>query len=225
MAQISDIEQRVLDRLEEGSATFWDLEKEIRVFIVEAMNEATLITGEPQIRASAIYTIPASTVFTPLQLPADALALLRVEGAGSLPVQKAWMWDLDKQYPGWETATGDVPLYWVPFGLTQFGIYPNLTADAQVVLNYVQTPVNTARPYTGAEPIPFQQEFIDGLEDGASHLASIKEAGTELTQSMDRYQRFLTKMQALSNFAYRKNDLRFSRSLGASADINEARAR
>lgn len=225
MATIADIENAVLSRLEEGTATFWNLQDEIRVFIVECLNESTLITGEPQARATSVFTLPASTSFTPIALPTDALALLRIEGPGGLPIERLWVSDLDRHYPGWETQTGDVPLYWFPFGLGLFGVYPCLTAPAQVVLNYVQVPVNSPRPYTGLEVIPLQQEFIDGIEDGASHIASVKEAGVELSQSMQRYTRFVAKVGELSNFAYRTNALRFTKSGGAQSAINDVRVR
>src|SRR5271155_682227 len=166
MATISTIAPNVVSRIEESAVpTFWSLVGEVYPAIVEAMMLATLITGEPQVRASAPYTIPASTIFTPLAMPSDAIALLRVEGPNSLPIQKCWIWDLDRQLPGWEVMTGEAPQYWVPFGLSSFGIVPCLTASAQVVLSYVQTPVLTPPPYTGNEPISMQQEFLDGLED------------------------------------------------------------
>lgn len=228
MATIADLERNVQRRIEEedsGPGVFWFVQDEIRVAIVECMNEATLITGEPQVRAGAVTNIPASTSFTPIALPSDGLALLRMEGPGGLPIGKVGIQDLDRHYPGWETTTGDEPVYWFPFGIGSYGIYPCLTAPAQVILNYVQIPVNSPRPYTGLENIPFQQEYIDGLEDGASHIASIKEAGIEMSQSMQRYTRFVSKMDQLSNFAYRTNSLRFTKTVGAQMAINDVRVR
>lgn len=226
MTTIADIETTVSARLEDGDddiGVFWSVQNEIRPAIVEAMNEATLITGEPQVRAKAAFDIPASTVFTPLTMPSDAIALLRVEGANSLPTKKCWIWDLDKQFPGWETMVGDKPRFWFPFGLTQFGIFPCLKADVQVVLNYVQIPVNTPPIYTGAEVIPFQSEYIEGFEEYAAHILRLKEGSPDFDQSMPEYQKFLSAMEELSSFAYRKNSLRFTRTGGAQSAINEKR--
>lgn len=226
MTTIADIETRVQARLEETAddiGTFWLVQNEIRPAIIEAMNEATLITGEPQVRAKAVFTIPASVVFTPLSLPSDAIALLRIEGANSLPTKKCWLWDLDKQFPGWETKTGDVPRFWFPFGLTQFGIYPCLKADVQVVLNYVQIPVNTPPLYDGTEPVNFQNEYIEGFEEYAAHVLRLKEGEPDFGQSIPEYQKFLASMEELSSFAYRKNSLRFSRTGGAQSAITEKR--
>jgi hypothetical protein len=227
MATIRNLEGNVASRLEETpeATVFWSNQNEIRPAIVEAMMLATLITGEPQVRGSAPYTIPASTIFTPLAMPSDAIALLRVEGPNSLPIQKCWIWDLDRQMPGWDVMTGEAPAYWVPFGLSQFGIVPCLTAPAQVILSYVQTPVLTPPPYTGNEPIPLQAEYLDSLEDIAEVVLRYKEGLPEFNQSFTTLNRALATFEQLSRFAYRKNSLRFTRAGGASSAINDVRSR
>jgi hypothetical protein len=226
MSTISTIAPNVTSRLEEtATPTFWNLQGEIYPAIAEAMMLATLITGEPQVRASAPYTIPTSTIFTPLAMPSDAIALLRVEGPNSLPIQKCWIWDLDRQMPGWEVMTGETPQFWVPFGLSQWAVVPCLTAPAQVVLSYVQTPVLTAPPYTGNEPIPFQQEFFDGLEDYGEVYARFKEGAPEFNQAFTPLNRALACFEQLSRLAYRKGALRFTRAGGASSAINDVRSR
>ena len=228
MATIADLELAVQQRLEETAddvGTFWSVQNEVRAAIVEAMNEATLISGEPQVRADVTTTIPASAAFAPLVLPADAIALLRIEGPGGLPVDKVWMSDLDRQLPGWETATGDVPKLWFPFGLGQFGIYPCLTAPAKVVLNYVQIPVATAPPFDGTETVPFRLEYLDSFKDYAAHVLRLKEGTEEFNASILEYNRFLGKCNELSKFAARKNALRFSKSAGVPAAVNDVRQR
>lgn len=223
---MSYIAQRIQDRLEEpsGPGIFWNLGDEIYPFLVEAMNEATLITGEPQVRATSVTTIPVSTVFTPLAMPSDGIAMLRIEGPNG-PLKKCWIWDLDKQYPGWEIQTGDSPRYWFPFGLTQYGIYPCLTEPAEVIQSYVATPVTAARPYTGKELVPFQLEFLEGIEDSAAHAARLKEGGADFDQSMPEYQNFLNIMRELSAFAWRKDSLRFTRAVGTQSAIGDVRKR
>jgi hypothetical protein len=227
MSTISTISPNVASRLEENAAStvFWSTQYEIYPAIAEAMMLATLITGEPQVRGSAPYIIPASTIFTPLAMPSDAIALLRVEGPNSLPIQKCWIWDLDRQLPGWEVATGDTPQFWVPFGLSFFGVIPCLTAPAQIVLSYVQTPVLTPPPYTGNESIPFATEYFDGLEDLSEVIARFKEGNPEFQQAFTPLNRALACFEALSRFAYRKNSLRFTRAGGASSALNDVRSR
>jgi len=81
---MSDLQQRVLDRLED-TGIFWNLQDELRPLIVESMNAATLITGEPQFRASStLFTIPANpnpTGFVPLVLPVDAVVAEGLDSA------------------------------------------------------------------------------------------------------------------------------------------------
>lgn len=228
MATLSDLEPTVQSRVEEatdGVGVFWSVQNEIRPAIVEALSLATVITGEPQIRASVQFDIPASTSFTPLSLPADAMAILKVEGPGGLPLHKAWLWDLDRHLPGWEVATGAVPQYWIPFGLTKFGIYPCLTAPAKVVLSYVQVPITTPPPYTGAEPVPFQTEYFSGFKDYAEMVLRFKEGDPEFSQSLVPLNRALGYFEKLSRFAYRKGSLRFTRAGGSQVAVNEVRAK
>lgn len=228
MATISTIELAVQNRIEETAddvGIFWLVAPELRPLIVEAMNIATLITGEPEVYAPAITTIPASTQFAPLPIPANALAVLRVDGPGSLAVNKTSVQELDNFYPGWDVATGPTPQLWFPFGLNQFGIYPNLTAPAQVLISYIGTPVTTPRPYTGTEPIPFQTEYHTGFADWAAAIARFKEADPEFSQGMEALNRFMAKMEDLSNFAYRKGSLRFAKNAGVAAEISETRVR
>lgn len=227
MATISSLEIDVQSQLEEPTndvGRFWSVADEIRPALVEAFNEATVVTGEPQFRAtSAPFTVPASAVFTPMALPNEAVALLRVEGPASLAMKKYSIWDLDRHYPGWELATGDAPQAWFPFGLGQFGIYPNLTAPAQVIISYVQLPVPSPPPWDGTQTIPFQPEYYDGFKDAAQHYLQMKEGEPEFTQSFGPYNRFLASCERMSNFAWRKNSLRFTRSGGASSAITQTR--
>lgn len=214
MSTISDIEGRVLDRLEEDriSPKFWSVQNEVRPFIVEAMNEAVLITGTPEIRRTAATTLAAGNNL--YELPTGAIAIATMEGPGALSIRKCSMWDLDMKKSTWEQDTGPVPKYWFPYGLTKFGIYPQLTQAAQVVLTTVDIPVVSARPYTGAEIIPFTEEFDEGFEEYGAHAARVKEGGVELAQSMKEYGRFLDMMGELSKFEIRKESLRFSRTAG-----------
>lgn len=224
---ISSPALRVCDRLEDLDS-FWLITEEIYPLLVEAMMGATLITGDPQARSSSVVTIPwnvAPTGFTPIVMPSDALALLRVDGADGLAIDKCFVWDLDRHYPGWELQTGPQAQYWFPFGLTQFGIYPSLTQSQQVLLTYIQTPVTAKRPYTGTEPVPFGTEYQEGLEDLAAALARFKEGGAEFEEAQQVIQRFLSKMEQLSNFSYRRGSLRFSRGLGAQSRISEVTAK
>src|SRR5574341_1437399 len=164
------------------------------------MNEGTLISGEPEFRETTPFTITAST--TLFSSPADSIAMIRMEGFGIVP--KVSVFDLDMMFPSWQSQTGTNLKYWFPFGLTKFGVYPKLTADAQVILTYVKKPVTTARPYTGTEPTPYQEEYLEAFSDLASHIGRLKEADPDFMQSSIAVDRFVARMAELSSFASRK---------------------
>jgi len=217
MASLSVLGGLVQDRLEEprGAGIFWSLQNEIYIALVEAFNEAALITGEPEIKQTSLFTLAAGqNIFT---LPSQAIALLRIQAPNW--VQKTTLWDLDRMLPGWESDIDTNIDYWFPIGLTQFGIHPQLVSPAQVSLTYIALPVSTGRPYTGSEVSPFQTEFEEGFADYAAHVLQLKEGGEEFMQSMKLYDRFLSKMADLSNFSWRKGSLRFTRYVGAPSRV------
>jgi len=218
MSTLATLGALTQQRLEEpvGPGIFWSLQNEIYVTLVEAMNEACLITGEPEIRQSTPFTLTANTtVFT---LPPAAMGLIRIQAPNWL--DKTSLWDLDRMLPGWESDLGTVPDYWFPIGLTQFGIHPQLESDAQAFLTYIALPVPTGRPYTGVEDVNFQNEFDEGFVDYSAHVLQLKEGGEEFIQSSKLYDRFLSKMVELSNFSWRTGSLRFTRTVGVPARIN-----
>lgn len=214
---LSGLGDAVQYRLEEpvGPGIFWSLTGELYPFLVEAMNEAALITGEPEIRQTALFTLAANT--TLFTVPPSFIALLRIQTPNWL--QKTSLWDLDRMSPGWESDVGTAPDSWFPYGLTQFGIHPQLTTSVQVYLTGIALPVPSGRPYTGLENVPYQSEYFDGLEDYAAHVAALKEGGEEFKQSAKLYDRFLADMAELSNFSFRKGALRFTRTVGAPSTV------
>ena len=222
MSSINTLATAVLGRIEEANPpVFWNLQGEIYDFCVEAMNEATMITGEPEIRQLSSFTLAANT--TLFTVPAPLVALLRVQAPNW--VEKTTLWDLDRLTPGWESDVGAVPDYWFPYGLTQFGIHPQLTQSLQVFLTGIALPIPTGAPYTGSELIPFQPEYNDGFEDYAAHICTLKEGGKEFQASLKVYGRFLDAMTQLGNFAYRKGSLRFSRIVGTPASVTPVEER
>jgi hypothetical protein len=226
---LATLATRVLQRLEENPASpeFWTLQGEIYPYLVDVQNEAMLISGEPQLR----QTTPTSLVVnqTLQTMPAGAVCILRVESAGALSIHKTTVYDLDRFTPGWENVTApasiNYPQFWFPVGLTQWGIYPKLTIPAQVIISYLSIPITTGRPYTGTEVCPFQTEYEEGFVQAAAHIARAKEGGKDFMESMTEYNDYLKKCQELSKFGTRKGSLRFSRSVGAPAEITPVRSR
>jgi hypothetical protein len=231
VATIADLEVNVQRRLEEAEddiGIFWLVAPELRPLIVEAMNIATLITGDPQVLSNSLaatLTIPSGGAFLPVALPSGVVVVTRMTLPSGAPLQKVWIQDLDRNYPGWEIVTAATPQFWFPVGLGKVGVYPTPTAPINLGYSYVTAPVTTGRPYSGTETIPFQSEFNDAFQDYAAGIARFKEAGPEFQQAFALLNRFMTQMTDMSNFAYRKGSLRFSRSTGGTAGISEVRGR
>lgn len=209
MSTVADIATEVLRRLEEDPANslFWNLASEVRPDVVEAMNELTLISGEPEIKDTALMTLAASTRF--FTIPNGGLVLLRMEGPGV--IRKTNVYEMDLTRRGWLSETGDTVKRWFPFGLGQFGIVPKLTADVQVSIAYVRVPVNADPPYTGAEAIIFREEYREAMIGHAAHSATFKEAGQDLMGTVGQYDLFLQRGAELGRLAARLGKLRFSR--------------
>jgi len=228
---INDIAVRVQQRLEEETGppgVFWKYQDEILPMIVEAMNEASLITGVVQVAQETPLTLPADTTY--ITMPTNAVCLLYIKGP--LWVRKTDLYSLDQLIPGWEndggtTATTPVTQItsWFPLGTNRFGIYPKLSAEQSVQIGYLAYPVTVAPPYTGTEEVPFQQEFQDALEQYAAQALRLKEAGYEWQAGQTIYQEFLDTMRTLSVFQSRHDSLVFAGALGARMRVSPVEVR
>lgn len=228
---MADIAVRVQQRLEEvvgPPGVFWDYQNEILPIIAEAMNEAALISGVIQAAQNVTFLLPADTTY--VTMPPNAIALLRVQGP--TVVQKTDLYSLDQMLPGWQNAGGSAAdpkvqqiQFWFPLGVNQFGIYPKLSQPQQVKINYLTYPVTVSPPYTGTEPVLFQQEFIDGLQEYVAHVLRLKEAGYEFQASQTNYQQFLDTMRSLTIFQARHDSLIFTQAMGVKVRANPVEVR
>src|SRR6185437_2781738 len=209
MSTLSPLADEVQDRLEEprSAGIFWSRTAEIYPALVEGMNEAMLITGDPELKLGTLFTSQPNKTWQ--TMPAGILVILRMQAPNGLPIKKESLVTLDRFQPGWQKDTGDTPLNWIPMGLNLFGVYPKLTQAINVTVAGIQIPVNEAPPFSGNETVPFPAEYNEGFVDYAAHVCRFKEAGAEFEASLAVYQRFLDRMMELSKFAYRRDALRF----------------
>jgi hypothetical protein len=190
--------------------------------MVDGMFEAALITGVVQISSLAV-TLAANTTYFSLQygtnVPKGILAPIRMRAA--YPIRKTNLKALDNMIPTWQQATpGTQLIAWFPLGVSQFGIYPQLSVESQVVMDFISSPVNEARPYTGNETIPFQKEFVDFLSQYAAAMLRSKEGGSEAQEADTVYNEYLAKMKQLSLFQNRIDSLVFTGAFGARSQVN-----
>jgi hypothetical protein len=223
MPLLSDVALRVQNRLEEedgGSppttGNFWDYTNEIFPIVVEAVNEASMLTGDV-LTINQSFTIPASTTY--LAMPKNAIAITRV--IGPAPIKKYDIFQLDNLLRGWQSMIGAPAIQgWFPLGMTLWGVFPQLQADQRVTLSYLAYPVAETTPYTGNEDLPIQSEYYQSVENYAEHVLRLKEAGQEFEISQQSYQEFLDGMQSLSRLQARRDNLVFSKTMGASVRTN-----
>ena len=106
---LSDLLSDVLGRVdEENPPVFWSLANEVYVAMVDALFEATLITGVVQANNVQV-TLAANTTYFSLQnntsigIPAGVISALRMRAPWA--IRKTTLTGLDNYYPSWQQAT------------------------------------------------------------------------------------------------------------------------
>lgn len=227
MSTLQQLANAVQDKLEEprGFGIYWNAQNEINPALVEAMNEAALITGDPEVRPGVVTTLQVGggvAGYPPFiyPMPTDALLIVRLDSTTSGAIKKITTCDLDRLYPGWEGQTGSTIKRWFPVGMSLFGVWPQLTVPQQIRLTYVGFPVTDSYPYSSTDVSPFREEYNDGFTEYAAHVCRLKESGPDFQQSIPQYQSFLDKMTSLTKFAARRGISRFTK-IGRQANIND----
>lgn len=214
---LSDLLTDVLGRIEEANPpVFWDLLGEVYPQIVDGMFEAALLTGVVQASAQA-FTITADTTY--FILPKGMFACLRMKAPYS--IRKVSLKGLDDMTPGWQNEPAATQIrVWFPLGVTGFGVYPQLTADAVVTLDFLTSPVNQPRPYLGNVVIPFQEEFADAFSEYGAAMLRAKEGGAEAEEAAVVYSEYMANMRVLSAFQGRLDSLVMSAAFGGKVQVN-----
>lgn len=214
---ISDLNTETLGRLEEADPpVFWNLVGEVYPQTVDGMFEATLITGTVQSVNNRVDIAAETTYFT---LPKGAFGPLRMRAP--YPIRKVSLAGLDMMNPSWQRATpGKQIQAWFPLGVSGFGIFPQLASDAQVVMDWIVSPINVPRPYTGAETIPFPVQFADAFSEYAAALCRAKEGGAEAEEASTVYEEYFNNMKALSLWQTRLDSLVLSKAYGGNVETN-----
>ena len=224
---LSSLLPDVLGRIEDQSPPgpiFWNLIGEVYPQMVDGLYEAALISGLVQAN-DVLVTLSANQTYFSLQnntsigIPKGVIAALRMRAPYS--IRKTSLKALDDMTPNWQNATpSDTTIAWFPLGVSSFGIYPALSDESQVVMDFLVSPINEYRPYSGSETIPLQVEFTDLVSQYAAANLRSKEAGLEAEESAVVYQEYLSKIKQLSAFSGRLDSVVFSAAYGAQAGVN-----
>lgn len=240
---LSSLLPDVLGRIEEAQPpagpVFWNLTGEVYPAMVDGIFEAALITGVVQLVSQQV-TLAADTTYFGLQgsgtgygqggygeggyggsvvVPVGIIAPLRMKAPYG--IRKTSLKSLDDMQPDWETwAPGTQIISWFPLGVSGFGIWPQLEQEQNVVMDFLYSPINQSRPYSGQEQILLQHEFTDLLSKyGAAQLRA-KEAGAEAEEADTVFQEYLAETKDLSLFQQRVDSLVYSSAYGARSQVN-----
>jgi hypothetical protein len=198
--------------------------------MVDGLFEAALISGVVQLTGVQV-TLAANTTYFPLQacasglgtLPAGVVAGIVAPLRMKAPygIRKTILKSLDDMNPGWQQMEpGTQIIGWGPLGVSGFFIYPQLTQPQNVIMDFIMCPVNEARPYSGNESIPLQDEFTDLLSKYAAAMLRCKESGQEADEAGVVFEEYMNEVKSLSLFQNRIDSLTFSAAYGAKSTVN-----
>src|SRR5665213_522393 len=159
---LNDLLPDLTGRLEEGldNVIFWNLVYELLPALVDGMFEASLITGVVQ-QVNIPVTLAANTTYFSLSagsgfgqggfgqggygggagIPLGCIAALRMRAPWA--IRKVTLKGLSSVIPGWENIPPSPQIRgWFPLGVSAFGIYPQLTVESQVTMDFIVSPVN-----------------------------------------------------------------------------------
>ena len=229
---LNDVLNRVEDPMPPGPI-FWSLVGEVFVMMVDGMFEASLMTGVVQ-ATNVLVTLQPETTYFGLQsssvgygqgpyggggyggsigVPKGTIAALRLKAPYA--IRKTSLNALDSYNPNWQNAAPGTQIQsWFPLGVSGFGIYPALSAETQVVMDFLVSPCNQYRPYSGSILVPFQVEFSNLISMYAAAMLRSKETGSEAEEAEVTFQDFLGRCKALSLFQTRLDSLTYSAAYG-----------
>jgi hypothetical protein len=236
---LNDVLNRVEEQQPPNGPTFWSLTGEVYPAMVDGIFEAALITGVVQLVNQQV-TLAADTTYFSLQasgvgygeggygqggyggsviVPVGVIAPLRMKAPYA--VRKSSLASLDQMNPSWQSqAAGPQIIAWGPLGISGFFIYPQLSAEANVVMDFLLCPVSTPRPYNGSESIMLQDEFTDILSKYSAAQLRAKEGGQEADEAGVVFSEYLDEVKSLSLFQSRLDSLVFSAAYGAKSAVN-----
>ena len=228
---ISALIPTILDRVEETTPPVWVTIMEVQSAIAEAINDAMLMIGRPTQIVDQPYEVTPNLTWQPM--PSGMIAITDIQG----PSSRLWKYtlrDMDYTQSWWtsswqndvaQVSQGQFARAWFPLGFTMFGIYPKVSSPVTVTLTGIATPVNSAWPYTGNEPIPFHDEFFTAIEDYAAHYLRFKEGGNEFSESIKLLQSYIATAKRMTEIEDRRDPYIFSSGFGLKNGVNPPTSR
>jgi hypothetical protein len=224
---ISVLANRVLERLEDPTGIFWSEQYEVLTLLVEAMNETMLLVGRPTMTVQSPLNLVPNTVWQ--SFPKGLLAITDIYGPQS-PLRKVTLFSLDFEQSSWQSDwENDSSIYgpvrWAGIGATLFVVHPAASAPQQVLINAVQYPVSETWPYSGNEPVVFENHWFEMFEMYAAVGLRLKEGGQDFQASLPMLAEFYQIAQRMTEIQDRRDPLVFSNDLGVPFGTNSIRRR
>jgi hypothetical protein len=221
---LNDLIGDLCGRVEEDNPpVFWSLVYEMLPALVDAMYEASLITGTVQAVNIPVQLASNTTYFslqnnTAIGVPEGVIAALRLRAPTT--IRKTTLEGLDAIEPGWQKVAPATGIRaWFPLGVSSFGIYPQLASPQTAIMDFIVSPVNVARPYTTEITVPFQEEFSDAFSMYAAVMLRAKELSGEAEEANTVLNEYLQQMKGLSLFQGRLDSLVLTKASGANAQV------
>lgn len=219
-----------IDELSENGPIFWSLIYEVLPTLVDAQFEAALLTGTVQTVNQAVTLAPNTTYFslqnnTAIGIPVGVIAALRMRGPSA--IRKTTLKGLSDMYPDWQNAVplqpttrGPSIISWFPLGTSAFAIYPQLSAQSVVTMDFITCPVNVPRPYNTSIVVPFAEQFASAFPEYAACVMRAKELGADAEEADTQMNEYMDKMRQLSLWQARLDSLVMTNSMGARATVS-----
>lgn len=213
---IAQLAPPVADRLQDPNSIFWNLQFENYAAIAEGISELLLIIGRPTVIFNQPFNPVVNVCFQPM-VP-GLLAITDIRSTSSR-LQKTTLRSLDylcaSWTSSWESDRGPQPLRWAPLGLNYFILHPAPILPIQLNVTGIAYPINSDWPPSGAETSPFAKNVDQALQLYAAAYCRTKEIGNDAEVGWELYKQFLEIAQRLSVIESRRDDLVWTRSLGA----------
>ena len=220
---ISTLAANLQSRLEEpsGPGAWWSLQYELYTALAEAENDLMLLVGRPTQIVNVPFSLAPNTVWQ--TLPKGYFAITDIQGFSS-PLYKVNLWDMDYLMsswgPDWTQDVDQVAARWAPIGFNMFAIHPAVSTAQTVNVTAIQYPMTDVWPYTGAEAVPFEDNFFQLLEVYAAHYCRIKEIGGEFQEGMKLFDEYMQGAKRMTTLQDKRDPLLFTSGYGGSQNIN-----
>ena len=189
LVNLATLKARVYSRVDSNRLLF--TAPEVQAAINEAIQVVNLSTGFIQ----GTFQIPGWSQVNRIwyDTPAQILIPLRVTFEGQY-LQPTTLWQLGASYPNWTAdttnSTGLQVSYWVPCGLTKFGIYP---ADSLGGCDLRMTGVLEPVPLVNdTDVLNLPNEYASAVDLLATHTLILKESSAAFAQGSKDYQKYLS---------------------------------